>query len=70
LKVIVASPRAFASLFVTGGTTLAALSCAVNTSGPVLVFVGVVGLSLPQAAAISKAIAMAPIRFTDISSRR
>ena len=36
LKVMVAVPRALASALVTGGTSLAALSGAVNTIGPVL----------------------------------
>ena len=47
VSVIVAVPRPLASAFVTGGTSLAALSGAVKTIGPV---VGVVGESLPQAA--------------------
>ena len=44
---MVAVPRPLASAFVTGGSSLAALSGAVKTIGPV---VGVVGESLPQAA--------------------
>ena len=54
VRVIVAVPRALASALVTGGTSLAALSAAVKTIGPV---VGLVGELLPQpAAAVSIAI--------------
>ena len=62
LNVIVAVPRAFASAFVIGGVSFWALSCAVNTMGPVLL-VGVVGLSLPQAAASISAVPIAASRF-------
>src|SRR4051794_17663120 len=62
LNVIVTVPRALASALVIGGTWLAALSVAVKVIGPVLLD-GVVGLSLPHAAAISSAAAIAAHRF-------
>jgi hypothetical protein len=67
LNVIVAVPRALASAFVIGGTSLAALSCAVKMIGPVLPD-GVVGLSLPHAAARIKAVPIAASRFIGSSS--
>jgi hypothetical protein len=50
-----------------GGVSLAALSSAVKTMGPVLVD-GVVGASLPHAAAVMSAMAMAANRFIGSSS--
>src|SRR6476661_3841146 len=61
LNVIVTVPRALASALVIGGTSLAALRFAVKVIGPVLL--GVVGLSLPHAVAISSAAPIAAHRF-------
>src|SRR6478672_4221696 len=63
LNVMVTVPRALASALVIGGTSLAALSVAVKVIGPVLPDDGVVGLSLPHAAAISSAAPIAAHRF-------
>src|SRR4029453_1600619 len=60
VSVIVATPRALASTLVTGGTSFAALNCAVNGIGPV--FDGVVGVSSsPQPASIISADTNGPI---------